>query len=294
MGFEDNAISFPDALPRYVDDFGDRFEASYTGPCDRYRVSARLAIDHGLTVFYAHVPDRDVHFLLPFGDEESDPDELRRLERVVQGFDGPNATRVADAFRTHLETTYDRLHSVSGSVLFLRCQYASAVGGQPTMVLQAYANPASDSLSVGYTAKRTDDADALETCIAKNVPTATVEDYVDRLVYRLESTIYDERITRRVVENLQRETLATLGFRRQTTKPLPQVLHPDYDGVDADLWQLPAGTADWVDGSTGFVRVWHLPDGTAIVEPVNLDESDADVTAATTDRLTTAVEAVPT
>lgn len=287
MGFEDNEISFPDALPRYVDEFADRFEADYAGPSDRYRVTAQLALGHGITVFYAHVDERDEHLLLPLGGEESDPAEVRRLENVVRDFAGPNAAAVAGAFRTHLQATYERIRTVEGSAFFLGCQYAPALGGQPTMVLQAYPNPASESLSVGYTPKHANDVEDLEACIAKNVPTATVEDYVGRLVYRIDSAIYDERVARNVVEDLDRSTLEALGFRPQTTKPLPRSLHPTYGGTDAELWQVPASTAGWVAGSNGFLRVWHLPDGTGVIDPVGLDEPHEDVAAETKARLTT-------
>lgn len=293
MGFEDNAVSCPDALSRYVDGFADRFGADYTGPSDRYRVTAQLAIGHGITLFYAHVTERDEHLLLRFGDEESDPAELRRLENVIRGFDGPDPGAVAEAFRGHLQASYDRIHTVDGSVLFLPCQYAPALGGQPTMVLQAYANPASESLSVGYTSKHTDDIEHLEGCISKNVPTTTVEDYVDRLLYRIDSAVYDERIARRVIEGIDRSRLEACGFRQQTTKSIPKSIHPEYGGTDGELWQVPASNAGWVEGSNGFVRVWRLPDGTAIIDPVGLDGPHEEAVAETKDRLPTAIEARP-
>lgn len=293
MGFEDNSVSFPDALPRYVAEFADRFEGDYAGPCERYRVTAHLAVDHGITVFYAHVTDRDEHLLLRFGDEESDQTELRRLANVIRGFAGPNAGDVAGAFRTHLQANYDRIHPVSGSVLFLRCQYAPALGGPPTMVLQAYANPASESLSVGYTSKHTDDVGTLVSCIGKNVPAATLEDYVDRLTYRIDSAMYDDRIARTVIEEVAQSSLEACGFRHQTTKPLPQSLHPEYAGTEAELWQIPASTAGWVAGSNGFVRIWRLPDGPGIVDPVGLDGPDEEAVAETKSRLTTAIEPLP-
>jgi hypothetical protein len=290
MGFADNAVSFPDALPRYVEAFGDRFEDGYTGACDRYDVAARLAVGRGLTVFYAHVPDRDEHLLLPLGDEESDPTERRRLESVRRGFAGPKAAEVAGALQTHLETAYDRVRTVDGCACFLRCPYAPALGGQPTMILQAYANPESASLSVGPTSRHADDADELAACIAKQVPKATVEDYVDRLVSRVDAAVRDDLIDRNVIETVERPTLEARGFRRQTTKPVPQALHPEHGGCDADLWQVPASTADWVPGSNGFVRLWRLPDGTGLVDPVGVDGSDADAVDATASRLDAAPE----
>lgn len=290
MGFEDNAVSFPDALPRYVDEFGERFEAEYDGPVDRYSVTAELAVGHGVTVLYAHVDERDEHVLLPFGDEESDPAEVRRLQEVIRGFAGPSAEAVADAFRTHLRTSYDRIRPVDGTVLFLRCQYAPALGGQPTLVLQAYANPVSESLSVGYTPMHTDDTGDLEGCIAKNVPTKTVEAFVDRLVYRIDSAMYEERVAKRVVERVGRERLAALGFREQTSKPLPRSLHPEHGETEATLWQAPASSVEWVSGSSGFVRVWRLADGTGIVDPVGLGDQQAEAVAATKSRLTAAAE----
>ena len=285
MGFEDNSVSFPDALPQYVAEFADRFEADYAGPSERYHVTGQLATGHGFTVFYAHVRERDEHFLLPFGDEGSDQTELRRLENVIRGLEGPNAGEVAEAFRSHLRTSYDRIRAVDGVVFVLRCQYAPALGGQPTMILQAYANPASESLSVGYTPRNTDDVRELEAGIAKNVPTATVEAYVDRLVYRIDAAMRDERVARRVVEDVERDALAALGFREQTTKPLPRSLHPERAGADAALWQAPASNVDWVPGSSGFVRVWRLEDGTGIVDPVGLDGPAAEAVAETKSRL---------
>jgi hypothetical protein len=293
MGFEDNAVSAADALPRYVDEFGDRFEASYAGPIDRYRPTAHLAVDHGVTVFYAHVSELDEHLLLPLGDDDSDPAEVRRLEAVVRGLAGPNAADVAETLLTHLRTNYDRVERVDASVLRCRCQYAPALGGQPTMLLQAYANPASASLSVGYTPKHTDEPEDLEACVAKNVPTPTVEDYVDRLVYHIDAAIHEERIARPVIEEVGRDALAAHGFRRQTTKPVPESLHPEYGAADAELWQLPASNADWVDGSEGFLRIWRLSDGTGVVDPVTLEGSHEEAVTATTSRVTTAAEPIP-
>lgn len=288
MGYDDNAVSYPDALSRYVDEFADRFEANYTGPCERYGVTARLALGHGITVFYARVEERDEHLLLPLGGEESDPAEVRRLQNAVRGFAGPQAERVADALESHLETTYDRIETVEGYAFFLRCPYAPALGGQPTLVLQAYPNPASASLSVGPTPKHTDDPDDLEACIAKGTPTASVEDYVDRLVHRVDAAVEEELLARRVVDRVDRSPLETLGFRRQTAKPVPDSLHPEHAGKEGELWQMPASKADWVTGSNGFVRLWRLPDGTGLVDPVGLDEADGDPVTATASRLTTA------
>lgn len=286
MGFEDNEISFPDALPRYVDEFAARFETGYTGPCEQYRVRARLAVDHGVTVFYAHVDERDRHLLLPLGGDDSDPAEVRRLETVTQLFSGPQATDAAETFRAHLQSNYDVTQRVEGRVCFLPCQYTPALGGQPTMILQAYANPASESLSVGYTPDSADDIEALESCLSKNVPADAVPDFVDRLVYRIDSAIYEDRVARNLVEGVDQSTLEALDFRQQTTKPLPSSLHPEYGDTEAELWQLPAGNAVWVDGSNGFVRVWRLPDRTGIVEPVDLDGRHEEEVAATKTRLT--------
>lgn len=286
MAYEDNEITFPDALPRYVDEFADRFERDYTGPSDQYRVTAQLALGHGLTVFYAHVKEEDEHFLLPFGDDESDPAEISRIENVITAFAGPNASDVAKVFRSHLQSTYDRVQTVEGRVLFLPCQYAPATGGRPTMVLQAYANPASESLSVGPTPRNTDAVQDLESCIAKNVPKDTVEDYVDQLVYRIDTAIYEEQVEQNVVEGINRSTLEMLGFRHQTTKPVPEPLHPEYGDVEAELWQVPASKAAWADGSTGFVRVWRLPDDIGIIDPVNLDGPHDEEVAATKVQLT--------
>lgn len=286
MGFEDNEISFPDALPRYVEELAARFETGYTGPCEQHRVRAWLAVDHGVTVFYAHVDERDRHLLLPLGGDESDPEEVRRLETVTQCFSGPDATDAAEAFRTHLRSNYDLTRRVEGRVLFLPCQYAPALGGQPTMVLQAYANPASDSLAVGYTPIDADDVEALEACIAKNVPADSVPDFVDRLVYRIDTAVYEDRVARNLIEGIDQSTLQALGFRQQTTKPLPSSLHPEYGETEAELWQLPAGNAVWVDGSSGFVRVWRLPDRTGIIDLVDLDGQREEEVAATKTRLT--------
>lgn len=286
MAYEDNEITFPDSLPRYVDEFADRFERDYTGPCDQYRVTAHLAVGHGLTVFYAHVEDADEHFLLPFGDEDSDPAEIDRLESVVQGFASPNATDVAEAFQSHLQSTYDELQTVEGSVLFLPCQYAPVFGGRPTLVLQAYANPLSESLSVGFTPRHTEEVEDLEACISKNVPKDTVADYIDQLVYRIDTAIYEEQVDQKVVEGISRSTLEALGFRQQTTKPVPEPLHPEYGDVEAELWQVPASKATWADGSTGFVRIWRLPDDIGIIDPVNLDGPHDEEVAATRLQLT--------
>lgn len=285
MGFEDNEITFPDALPRYVDEFVDRFAADYTGPLERYQVTTQLAIDHGVTVFYAHVSERDEHLLLPFGGEESDPAELSRLETVIRGFTCPDPSDVAAAFQTHLQERYDRVETVTGSVLFLRCQYAPRLGGQPTLVLQVYENPASESLSVGYTPRQTDDPQDLEACIAKNVPEPTVADYVDRLVYRVDTAISEELRSRNVVEGVDRAGLDAHGFREQTTKPVPESLHPEYGGDEAELWQVPASNADWVEGSNGFIRIWRLPDDTGVVDPINLDGVHEEETEETKRRL---------
>lgn len=286
MGFEDNEISFPDALPRYVDEFADQFADGYTGPIDQYRITASLAVDHGVTVFYAHVDEQDQHFLLPLGDEESDSEELDRIEAVIRGFAGPDAAEVAETFRTHVHATYDRIETVSGAALFLPCQYAPRLGGQPTVVLQAYANPVSESLSVGFTPRRTNDVEGLLDCISKNVPATTVEDYVSRLVYRIDAAISDDLLSRNVVEELDQTALEALGFRQQTTKLVPESVHPEYGGTEAELWQTPAGNADWVEGSTGFIRIWRLPDDTGVVDPVNLDGPHEDDVAETKRRLT--------
>lgn len=285
MGYEDNKISVPECLPEYVAGFADRFPVEHRGPIEQYQVSARLATGHGLTVFSSHVEETGDHFLLPFGSEDSDPGEVQRLEAVVDGLAGPRASEVARVFRRHVDATYDQVVTVEGIVFLLECQYAPAIGGRPTLVLQAYANPASESLSVGYTARSTDDPADLETCIAKNVSKDTLEDYVDQVLYRVDTAIYEERIALRELEEVDRQTLDAHGFREQTVKPVPRSLHPKYGGTDAELWQLPASKASWADGATGFVRIWRLPDGTGIIEPLNLTGDDRAEIEATKEHL---------
>lgn len=53
-------------------------------------------------------------------------------------------------------------------------------------------------------------------------------------------------------------------FGYETTKPLPENVHPNYTDTDAELWQKPASKVECMDGSQGFLQVWIPVDEAAV------------------------------
>lgn len=123
---------------------------------------------------------------------------------------------------------------------------------------------------MGLKAKPLQHKDRVVEDVNKLVPADDIEDFVNRIDYQLGEELLEEA-NQRLLENDIEDSLATdPDFRHQTTKAIPEGKHPEYEGLEADLWQKPVSKLEYVDSSQGFFQVW-LP----------VDESEVGVVTTT-------------
>ena len=103
--------------------------------------------------------------------------------------------------------------------------------------------------------------------------------------------LYEEieaEIDRHVLDREVRPHLeADPDFRRETVTTVPEDIHPEYGGTDAELWQKPVSKVSYLDGAQGFLQVWipAEPVDLALVTVTNGEYDEERVVEQTRDRL---------
>ncbi|WP_306055358.1 hypothetical protein [Natronococcus wangiae] len=64
-------------------------------------------------------------------------------------------------------------------------------------------------------------------------------------------------------------------FRLETTREIPQGIHPGYTGTEAELWQKPVSRVEYLSGAQGFVQVW-IPVSDAEISLVSATRGEFD------------------
>jgi hypothetical protein len=108
---------------------------------------------------------------------------------------------------------------------------------------------------------------------------------VERFYDELEATAEQHVIEGDIADMLTSDP----DFRRETTKPLPDRIHPLYTGEAAELWQKPVSKSAAITGSEGFIQVW-LPNSQDHGGLISLTDGDYDTVHAL-ESVRTALEA---
>lgn len=136
-------------------------------------------------------------------------------------------------------------------------------GTLPRANVAFYQNPVGEQIDVGINATPLSREAEILDDVDRLVPASDIESFARNVVSafydRLEETAREHLIEGDVHQLLDEDE----AFRYQTTKPLPDGIHPTYTGEDAELWQKPVSKEPAIEGSQGFVQVWVPEDESA-------------------------------
>lgn len=104
-----------------------------------------------------------------------------------------------------------------------------------------------------------DDPDVVFDHVSQKIPSRDVEQYADN-VYQATVEEFRISLTANLIDDLDRETLTEAGYTELKEEPIPEDVNQLYAGKTASYWQKEIWNADGINATTGFARIWFLPD----------------------------------
>lgn len=184
---------------------------------------------------------------------DADPD-ARTLRRLL-AMDPTEAEM--PKLRAFLRHQYDTFEVIETARLFeIPDTYLPQFSPAPRANIGFFYSPVDDVIAAGIsTTPISKQAEILED-VDKLLPDSDIEQFVTNVIRTLYNEI-EADIERHVIEGDVRPQLeADPDFRQETVTALPEDIHPEYEGDDAELWQKPASKVDFLAGAQGFLQVW--------------------------------------
>lgn len=190
---------------------------------------------------------QDHHFF--YQDENPDQDALRWLLSLSpKKSDMPQLKRV-------LQQSYDSYAEGNQGIL-VEIPDPYLPGSKARASIGFYHNPLTNEINSGVSGTPLNQQEKILEDVAKELPARDIETFVLNAVRSLREELHNDA-NRHVVEGKIRKYLETdEHFRKETTREIPEGIHPGYTGKEAELWQKPASHVDYLSGSAGFVQVW--------------------------------------
>jgi len=182
-------------------------------------------------------------------DTDPDKDVIRRLLSM-----SPNEKEMK-LLRAYLSKKFEVFEPVRhAAFLTISDKYLPGTRHQANVAF--YHNPVGKQVDIGLNATPLSHEKEILADVDRLVPARDLQTFAQNVVY----TFYDE-LEQTAEEHLIEGEVHTLldedtDFRYQTTKPLPDGIHPTYTGEEAELWQKPISKEPALDASQGFVQVW--------------------------------------
>jgi len=221
-----------------------------------------------------------------YHDESPNPEALQRFIAI-----SPREEAVP-RFKALLREQYDTYRELEiARLLELPDTYLPQLGQRPRANLGFCHEPGDDRIVTGASGTPRPREQEIFDDIDKIVPDGSIEEFVSRTAWMVNQQIEADADKHTIDADVRERLEADPDFRRETTKPLPKGIHPQYTGSEAELWQKPASRVEHMDGSQGFLRVW-IPvdgDGTALVDATAGEYDREEIVDAIRDDLEAAV-----
>ncbi|WP_336330731.1 hypothetical protein [Haloarcula sp. CGMCC 1.2071] len=248
----------------------------------RRSVEEVIFVDEGPIDYLAWVAlDDYTRHEIFYYDRDPDQDTLRRLVSW-----SPNKDEMR-LLKAYFAKEFNIIESLSQAA-FLEIPDPYLPGSKPSANVVFYHRPSTAEIDIGINATPLDRNEEIFSDVDRVIPAKDLETFARNVIERF----YDELITtaeHHVIEGDVAENLASdPNFHQQTTKPLPDGIHPLYTGEAAELWQKPISKSTVVTGSEGFIQVW-LPNSQDHGGLVSLTDGDYD-TEQTLESVRTAFE----
>jgi hypothetical protein len=184
-------------------------------------------------------------------DDSPDSTMLQQLLSVM-----PNADEM-HKLRALLREQYETFEVVETAYLFeIPDTYLPQFTPRPRANLGFFYSPVEETMAAGISGVPRTKEEKIVEDVGKLLPSKSVERFVNEAVRELYDRITTE-IERHVLEGEICPRLESdPDFRHETVSTVPDDLHPEYEGVEAELWQKPVSRVPYIDGSQGFLQVW--------------------------------------
>lgn len=235
----------------------------------RRPVEEVIFVDEGPIDYLAWVAlDNYTRHEIFYYDRDPDQDTLRRL---VSWSPDKDDIRLLKAY---FAKEFDIIESIPQAA-FIEIPDPYLPGSKPSANIAFYHRPSTAEIDIGINATPLERNEDIFSDVDRVIPAKDLETFARNVVEHF----YDEleaTAEQHVIECDIAEILASdPDFRQQTTKPLPDGIHPLYTGEAAELWQKPVSKSTAITGSEGFIQVW-LPNSQDQGGLVSLTDGDYD------------------
>ncbi|WP_225335952.1 hypothetical protein [Halomicrobium urmianum] len=182
---------------------------------------------------------------------DSDPDS-DVLQQLLMWSPDQQEMRLLKAF---FAKQYDTVKEIEAAT-FIEVPDPYLPGTKPSANIAFYQNPVDDVVNVGLNATPLQREEEILSDVDRVVPAKDLETFARNIINRFYDDIEAEAERHELEGDVQSVLEDDPGFHHQTTKAIPDDVHPVYAGEPAQLWQKSISKVDTVDGSQGFVQVW--------------------------------------
>lgn len=165
-------------------------------------------------------------------------------------------------FRALLKSQYETFEVVESAALFeIRDTYLPQFTPRPRVNIGFFYTPVDDAVAAGIsTVPRTKEQRILED-VKKLLPSKDINRFVNDVIQELYDQIEAEIERHLLRMDVRADLEADEGFQYETVTSVPEDIHPEYGGEEAELWQKPVSKVSYLDGAQGFLQVW-IPEAT--------------------------------
>lgn len=195
------------------------------------------------------------------------------LQRLI--FLSPSADEMSQ-FKLLLQKQYDVYRELEiATVLQLRDTYQPQLGERPRAYIGLCHEPGEDQIVSGLSGTPRRLEQEIFEDVNKIVPDKNLERFISRTVRSVHDQIEHEAERHTITADIRDRLEHDPDFRQETTKPLPNGIHPKYTDKQAELWQKPASKVEFMSGSQGFLQIW-IPVDEDEITLVNATAGDYD------------------
>jgi len=230
----------------YIDKLVDHFCARCP-ELTEVSIDEVIFVDDGPIDYLAWIAadDYDTHTFF-FHDEDPNESFLQQFMALSPG------AHEMDSFKSTLR----ELETETARLLELPDSYMPQLGERPRATIGFCHEPEEDQIVSGVNALPVRQRPDILDDVAKIVPDDDIESFIEKTVWEVNRKIEEDADRHTITTDIREELKADPDFRQETTKPLPKGIHPKYTNDESVLWQKPASTVDFMEGSQGFLQIW--------------------------------------
>lgn len=270
-------------IDRYVERFTEGLDGNEASmhEFDRMIIAER---NESQSLVWGAVGNYSKHMALLMGmSTDDDPELVRTIQAHLQQLNLNPTGDAMQEFTAFLREQFASLSAVSANALIeIPDPTVPKLGEYPVASVILFTRP--DGVvtkSVKVTLKNSgfsaEDPDEVLYHVDEKTPPNDIRQYADKIYSQLVEDFRAE-IDSHLISDVVEDELREAGYQKLKQGSVPEGLHPVYVGAAASYWQKELWNVEGIDASTGFARIWYIPD-----EEVGLVQStggDIDVNAA--------------